>query len=169
MKKIIIPFVLILLFSCNQEEKQKVEIQEKRTSKIEEIKSQYGIKYSMTDLNRFDYSYQFNPVIQSGKQLMKYYTIHDIYTKNNKNYVAIETYKFYFDLLVENEKILNELKNNEDEYHRVENKILVLELKNIRKMPFVIDITENGEDTYMEVIGGDRFIGKGKVLELIKI
>lgn len=169
MKKSIILIVLALLFNCNQKEKQKEKQQDKKSAQIEQINSKHGIKYSINDCYDFDFSYQFNPAIKAGKQLMEYYTIHDIYTKNGRNYVGIETYKFYFDLLVENDEILKELKNNEDKYNRVENKILVLQLENIRKMPFVIDITEDGEDTYMEVTEGNRFIGKGKILQLIKI
>jgi hypothetical protein len=169
MKKLIILCALVLLFSCNQEEKERAKSKQNRATKIEEIKSRYGIKYSMVKLYDFDYSYQFNEVIKTEKQLLEYYTVHDIYTKNNQNYVKINLHKYYFELLVEDKSILQELLDS----GYSESNMLIIKLDHLKKMDFVLDLYEDSyEDNTefnMEVIENEKFIGKGKILRLIKI
>ena len=173
MKQLVVFFVLVLLFSCNQEEKEREKEQENKATKVEELKLKYGVKYSMTELFKFDYSYQFNPVIKSEKQLLDHYNIYDIYTSSNQTYVRLGYYKFYFDLLIEDESILKALLNIKDGNGYYEEKdFLIIKLDEIKKMDFVVDVYDDsyeGETGYIvELIENEKFIGKGKILELIK-
>lgn len=174
MKKIIIFLAVVLLFSCNQEEKERERLQESKASRVEEIKSKYGVKYSMTELFDFNYSYQFNPVIKSEKQLLEHYTIYDIYTIGGQNYVKLGYYKHYFDLLIGDESILKVLLNDGVDaigYSESEN-FLIIKLDKIKKMDFIVDVYDDsykGEISYiMELIEDDKFLGKGKILTIIK-
>lgn len=169
MKKLITLLVVLLLSSCNQEEQKREELQENKDSKVEEIKVKYGVKYSLTELIDFNYSYQFNPVIKSEKQLFEYYSIYDIYTKGNQNYVKLGFYKYHFDLLIEDEAILKALLDDENSKGYSESEdILIIKLDEIKKMDYVVDVYDDETNYIMELTESDNFIGKGKILELIK-
>lgn len=163
----------MMLFSCNQKEKQREKSKQDRVVKVDEMKSKYGVKYSMTELLDFNYSYQFNPVLKENKQLFEKYTIHDIYSKGDQNFVKLNFYKYYFDLLVEDQSILKALLDDEagKGIHGSKD-FLIIKLDEIRKMDFLVDVYDDSYENevvfYMEVIENEKFIGKGKILELIK-
>jgi len=173
MKKSVVFFVLVLLFSCNQEEKEREKQQEIRTYKVEEIKLKYGVKYSLNELY-FRFSYQFNPVIEDGKLLIDKYSINDIYTKDGETFVSIDVfYSYYLDLLIEDENILQELlnikKSSEDE-----NGVLVITLEKTRKIPFIVEAYEESYGDEIEFTtevarNNYDFIGTGKILNIIKL
>jgi hypothetical protein len=162
-----------LLFSCNQKEKQIEKSEQSRVDKVEGIKAKYGVKYSMTELLDFDYSYQFNPVLKEKKQLFEHYIIHDICTKCNQNIVKLSSYKYYFNLIVEDESILKTLLEDDDikGYYESED-FLIIQLDEIKKMDFIVDLYEDSfedeVDFFIEIIENEKFIGKGKILKLIK-
>jgi hypothetical protein len=170
MKKIIIILALVALSSCNQEEKERIKAEVNREIKLEKIKKKYKIKYSLLDLD-YDYSYQFNPVIKDSVQLLRYFIINDIYTKNEKTFLSINLHKYYFDLLIEDETILNELIKKKDFYEESSN-MLIIKLAKIRKMPFILEGYQESFDDeidfIIEVTGSQKFIGSGKILHLIK-
>lgn len=172
MKKSVIILVLVMLFSCNQKEKQQEKSKQDRVVKVDKIKSKYGIKYSMTDLFDFKYTYQFNPVINENKQLLEYYNIQDIYSKGDQNFVKLNFYKYYFDLLVEDQSILKALLDDEagKGIHGSED-FLIIKLDEIRKIDFLVDVYDDSYKNdvifFMEVIENENFIGRGKIIQII--
>ncbi|NQU68805.1 MAG: hypothetical protein HQ510_12750 [Candidatus Marinimicrobia bacterium] len=173
-------YIIIVLFtiiSCNttdkitEEEKQEIQLQQKKDKLISEITDKYNISYDWDTLT-YKYSINYDKILKSGYQLIRQIWVKDIYQKDGSYYISIRTgYSptFYFDLSISEENLNKLLRIT---YYGLKfgsfEGLLVVEISEIKKIRFKIESYEDDEKNLsLELDASGSFIGKGKIVELI--
>lgn len=186
MKKLILILILITSISCSQS-KEAIEGKEKIQLDVKnKIMEKYNVKYSFDTIENFKYSIDFKDLISTKNQIVSDFSIIDIYEKENEYFLKVEALSintFYFDLKIEEEE-LNKIRKlttweeyKKNEYYR--NDILVVKVKNIKKIDFIIEGEIGEYDEYFEEYDVDlnmnsslfngTFLCKGEFIDYIKI
>jgi len=150
MKNISLLCLLIVLFSCNSENKViENENSVKEEKVIKALVSKYNIKYLWDTLN-YKYSVDYKPIIDSKYQLIDYIEIIDIYEEDSSFFIFsnISYYpsiNFTFSLSkVQIDQIYNSTIDNID-------------------LIFVVNISELKKDIESSL---PKFNGKGSIIEI---
>ncbi len=174
MKKLsIITLILFILFGCSNkkeisdEERQKDIIKQRNERIISELSDKYAIRYSL-DTIRYDYTIQFDELLETKYQMVKRFEIQDIYCIDSISYVKVNISHFptYYLLLEISQKDRQKLLSLEKSFRRERDVVMIIELQEIKKMDLEYDFV--GESSCsIDIIAADIFLGKGQVIEVL--
>ncbi len=163
MKKVIfLGLALISLLACetkkNKPDKDEVQkiLQNKKENLISELTEKYAVEY-LIDTLRYNYSIQFEELLNTDYQLISRFRILDIYKKDSITYISIETGilpTIYFELEIPTNQVKKLLELGKC-YFCTYDGIIVVKILNIKK----------GKSCSTEVKSIMSFWGKGRVIE----
>lgn len=157
--------------SNNEIDKEEKEnsIKQKNEEVVSELSNKYSIKYSLDTL-RYNYSIQFEDLLNTKYQLISRFRVQDIYNQDSITYVKVETGRYpttyYLNLRIseiEQEKLLS---LNKSRYSRA-NAVMIITLQEIRKIDLTFESYPEDHDYYsIEFESSESFAGKGQVIEV---
>jgi hypothetical protein len=166
--------IIIALTACgrsnnetDKEEKEKL-VEEKYEKIISELTDKYSIKYSLDTL-RYDYSIQFEDMLNTKYQLISFFRIQDIYKQDSISYVKVETgfYPTYYLNLRISETEQEKLLALEKSFFSQANAVMIIALQEIRKIDLTFE-SYPADQNYcsIEFESSMSFTGKGQVIEV---
>jgi hypothetical protein len=175
MSKIIcISLIFIVIVGCsrnneaiNQEEQEKL-IQQENEKIVYELSDKYSIKYSL-DTIKYNYSLQFEDLLNTKYQLISRFRVQDIYNQDSITYVKVEIGKYptyYLNLGISETEQEKLLLHNKSHYSRA-NAVMVITLQEIRKIDLTFESYPEDQDYYLIEFESSRsFAGKGQLIEV---
>lgn len=172
----LIAILIFLFISCSYKEKKidegdkgektKKEVVVEKNKAIDTLVAKYNITYKWDTLF-YLYTAKYKPVINSGHQLIEKAFVTDIYEKEDVAYVSIMTSLFNFDLQINKEQEDNFMKGLDAGIY---NWSLIVSISDLKKIEFSIKGESNeGESAKVDVGISHRFIGHGKVIEIVSL
>lgn len=166
--------ILIALISCgqrnNETEKIKQEniVKQKYNKVVSDLSNKYSIKYSIDTL-RYDYSIQFEDLLNTKYQLISRFKVHDIYNQDSISYVKVKAGRYpsyYLSLRISQTDQKKMLSLSKSYYSRT-NAIMVISLEGIKKIDLTFDsFPEDQNYCTIEFESSMSFAGKGQVIEV---
>ncbi|WP_340114872.1 hypothetical protein [Maribellus mangrovi] len=163
--------ILFVLCSCDEKKSKEELVFEQQKARRESVKNdltqKYNISYSWDTL-RFNYSIQFQDIIDESNHLITYFDIVDIFKENNQNYLFIEAMiipRTYLKLQISDKLFLNmKDKLNEARFHRG---FIVVKIREIKKIIFESKVELEGDDIYLRHETTNDFIGSGEIVDMV--
>lgn len=166
----ILPLLILILTICSCGSK-KSKFNKKTNNEIakhtEQLTNKYNIKYKLDTLDwkYYNYTIDFEPIIDSKIQLLDNIYIIDIYSKDSINHVTLTCGylpTFYLDFPIdENQK--NILKEHDNYF------LMAVKIKKIKKQKIRIISGIEEDESYIDTDISDDFIGEGEIIEIISI
>lgn len=181
MKQIFLFFALIVFLSSCTSEKKRKEAEKREIKKqneinrektIEAIASKYAIKYQWDTLE-YTHSIKYEPVLESKYQLINSIEIDDIFRKDSSYYISLNVSyypSFYFTFPVTQDQ-LTQISNDNDN----SDLIFIVSITDIRKVQLILKGEIEDESASVNIRSSVKlkrsndFIGKGKIVEIIRI
>ena len=176
MKYLAIMTLSIISISCGSptetQSKTRMELQKIANNEREVQENLLTAKYNITydwDSLDFNYSIDYEKVIQTKRQLVSDLQIDDIFRRDSSYYLRIQCayLPHYLILETQDKSVLQPLidKLSTDEYF--DDLILVVEIEKINKGLYEIyAMPENVEEAYLEMDPSIAFFGSGKLIEI---
>jgi hypothetical protein len=164
---------LILLLGCKKNEYSEENQNSERADLVDKTIATYDVLYDWSDLD-YEFTYQYEPVLNSKKQVISYPRLIDVYKKNDSIYLKVISdinRTFNFDLFITDSNNLNKII---DDYEKQEDYfmscILVVEINKLQKIPLLANpyseiIDGEIEHSFIELETNDNFIGSGKITD----
>ncbi len=158
-----------IVVSCTSEKSKWEIVQEKKNLMIGSLVPKYNIHYMLDTIDK-QYTIDYYPIIESKYQLIKEYSINDIYQRDSVLYVSINPLGSIKTLILPISKDQMEIIRKKD----ATNNILVVGLNEVKKIKFAFEVSypESDEEGNMEgdfdvsLENSGSFYAKGELIEI---